>query len=95
MFDYAHFLYKRIISENPYFIEAYIKLCDLYKMRGNKTKAEYYIKLAIDKHFMEKKEKDENEIKEIKDKENEELKTDYHFPIKIEFMNNYMKSYME
>ena len=71
MFDYAHFLYKRIISENPYFIEAYIKLCDLYKMRGNKTKAEYYIKLAIDKHFMEKKEKDENEIKEIKDKENE------------------------
>ena len=72
MFDYAHFLYKKIIKENPYFIEAYIKLCDLYKMRGNKTKAEFYIKQAIDKHFTEKKEKEENETKEGKDNNEKE-----------------------
>ena len=40
-------------------------------MRGNKTKAEYYIKQAIDKHFTEKKEKEYNEIKETKDNINE------------------------
>ena len=43
-------------------------------MRGNKTKAEYYIKQAIDKHFTEKKEKEYNEIKETKDNINENKK---------------------
>ena len=50
-FDHSHFLYKKIIGENPYFIEAYIKLSELYKLRGNKKKAESYIKLAIEKHY--------------------------------------------
>ena len=50
-FDLSHFLYKKIIAENPYFIEAYIKLSELYKIRGNKVKSESYIKLAIDKHY--------------------------------------------
>ena len=57
MFDYTHFLCKKIIQENPYFIEAYIKLSELAKMRGNKTKANEYIKLAIEKNFIEEKEK--------------------------------------
>jgi tetratricopeptide (TPR) repeat protein len=72
-FDYSHFLYKKIISENPYFIEAYIKLSELYRKRGNKVKAEYYIKLAIENHFKiiqeERKVTKENEQNE-KDKDN-------------------------
>jgi len=51
LFDVSHFLYKKIINENPHFIEAYIKLSELYKKRGNKVKAESYIKQAIEKHF--------------------------------------------
>ena len=51
LFNQSHFLYKKIINDNPYFIEAYIKLSELYRMRGNKIKAESYIKLAIEKHF--------------------------------------------
>ena len=50
-FDHSHFLYKKIIAENPYYIEAYVKLSELYKLRGNKKKAESYIKLAIEKHY--------------------------------------------
>jgi len=50
-FDHSHFLYKKIIDENPYFIEAYIKLSEMYKIRGNKIKSDSYIKLAIEKHY--------------------------------------------
>ena len=74
-FDHSHFLYKKIINENPYFIEAYIKLSELYRMRGNKIKAESYIKLAIDKHFKiiqeERQAKNENENEKVPDKEAE------------------------
>ena len=86
-FDHSHFLYKKIIAENPYFVEAYIKLSELYKLRGNKSKAESYIKQAIDKHYKiiqddrktQKKEeddkKDNNETKDIinKQKSNDKM----------------------
>ena len=55
MFDYTHYICKRLIQENPYFIEAYVKLGELARMRGNKTKANEYIKLAIEKYFTEDK----------------------------------------
>ena len=74
LFDHSHFLYKKIISENPYFIEAYIKLSELYRMRGNKIKAESYIKLAIEKHFkiiQEERNSKENNKTEDKDKGNQ------------------------
>ena len=72
-FDHSHFLYKKIINENPYFIEAYIKLSELYRMRGNKIKAESYIKLAIDKHFkvIQEERQAKNENDKIPDKEAE------------------------
>ena len=50
-FDRSHYHYKNIIKENPYFVEAYIKLSELYKKRGNKSKADAYIKLAIEKYY--------------------------------------------
>ena len=79
-FDYSHYLYKKIISENPYFIEAYIKLSELYKMRGNKIKAESYIKLAIEKHFKviqeERNIPKENNTQEEKEKEKEKIGED-------------------
>ena len=74
-FDHSHFLYKKIIGENPYFIEAYIKLSELYKIRGNKKKAESYIKLAIEKHYKsiqdgrKSQKKDEEKTNEIKNDE--------------------------
>ena len=81
LFDYSHFLYKKIISENPYFIEAYIKLSELYRMRGNKIKTEFYIKLAIEKHFKiiqeERKDKnDKNDKEENKDKDKDKQNID-------------------
>ena len=74
-FDHSHFLYKKIIAENPYFVEAYIKLSELYKLRGNKSKAESYIKQAIDKHYKliqddrktQKKEEENKKDNEIND----------------------------
>ena len=82
LFDHSHFLYKKIINENPYFIEAYIKLSELYRMRGNKIKAESYIKLAIEKHFKiiqeerknskEMNKPDEKDPTKDKDPQNEE-----------------------
>ena len=77
LFDHSHFLYKKIIGENPYFIEAYIKLSGLYRMRGNKIKAESYIKLAIEKHFkvIEEERKIVKEEK-TKDKEQEKQNND-------------------
>lgn len=71
MFDYTHFYCKKIISENPYFVEAYIKLSELARMRGNKTKANEYIKLAIEKSFIEEK---NSQKKEQEDKANNEKK---------------------
>lgn len=73
MFDYTHFLCKKIIQENPYFIEAYIKLSELAKMRGNKTKANEYIKLAIEKNFIEEKEKKEENNNVENDKKESNL----------------------
>ena len=84
-FDHSHFLYKKIIAENPYFVEAYIKLSELYKLRGNKSKAESYIKQAIDKHYKliqddrktqkkEEENKKDNEINDIsKQKSNDKM----------------------
>ena len=78
LFDHSHFLYKKIIGENPYFIEAYIKLSELYRMRGNKIKAESYIKSAIEKHYKviqeERKAQNENVKPEEKEKEKEKDK---------------------
>ena len=78
-FDHSHFLYKKIIDENPYFIEAYIKLSEMYKIRGNRIKAESYIKLAIEKHFKlvqedrnaqkKEEEKDKEKANEVKNNE--------------------------
>ena len=79
LFDCSHFLYKKIISENPYFIEAYIKLSSLYRMRGNKIKAESYIKLAIEKHFKiieEERKISKEEAPQDKDKNKEKQKDD-------------------
>ena len=81
-FDHSHFLYKKIIDENPYFIEAYIKLSEMYKIRGNKIKSDSYIKLAIDKHYKlvqvdrnanKKEEEKKNEIQNNDNKNNNEL----------------------
>ena len=75
LFDHSHFLYKKIINENPYFIEAYIKLSELYRMRGNKIKTESYIKLAIEKHFkIIQDERNEVKINKNEDKEKEKDK---------------------
>ena len=83
-FDHSHFLYKKIIDENPYFIEAYIKLSEMYKIRGNKIKSDSYIKLAIDKHYKlvqvdrngnanKKEEEKKNDIQNNDNKNNNEL----------------------
>jgi tetratricopeptide (TPR) repeat protein len=50
-FGEAYRYYKHIIKENQYFIDAYLKLGLLAKMRGNKLKALDYFKMATDKHF--------------------------------------------
>ena len=72
-FDLSHFHYKNIIKENPYFVEAYIKLSELYKKRGNKNKAESYIKLAIDKHYKLVQD-DRKALKKEEDKDNDKTK---------------------
>ena len=76
-FDLSHFLYKKIIAENPYFIEAYIKLSELYKIRGNKVKSESYIKLAIDKHYkiiQDERKIQKEEVEKNSEKKNNEKK---------------------
>ena len=91
-FDHSHFLYKKIIAENPYFVEAYIKLSELYKIRGNKIKSESYIKLAIDKHYKlvqderktQKKEDDKDKDKEKTDDKNNELNKQNNDKMEIE-----------
>ena len=75
-FDLSHFLYKKIIAENPYFIEAYIKLSELYKIRGNKVKSESYIKLAIDKHYkiiQDERKIQKEEVEKNSEKKNNEM----------------------
>ena len=74
-FDHSHFLYKKIIDENPYFIEAYVKLSEMYKIRGNRIKAESYIKLAIDKHYRLVQD-DRNSAKKEEEKKNEAQNND-------------------
>ena len=56
----AYKYYKLIIKENPFFIEAYIKLGLLAKLRGNKPKALEYMKQALEKHFEKPKEEQSN-----------------------------------
>ena len=73
-FDHSHFLYKKIIDENPYFIEAYIKLSEMYKIRGNRIKAESYIKLAINKHY--KLVQDDRNTTKKEEKQNETQNND-------------------
>jgi len=48
------------LEQNPYFIEADIKLGELAKQRGNKEKAIEYMKSAIDKHFYRQKDNQTN-----------------------------------
>ena len=55
-FGEAYKNYKELLKQNPYFIEAYIKLGLLAKLRGNKPKAIGYMKQALDKHFEQKNE---------------------------------------
>jgi len=74
-FDHSHFLYKKIIDENPYFIEAYIKLSEMYKIRGNKIKSDSYIKLAIEKHYKLVQE-DRNTNKKGEEKKNDTQNND-------------------
>ena len=50
-FAEAYKYYKHIIKENPYFVDAYIKLGELAKLRGHEKKAIDYMKQALDKHF--------------------------------------------
>jgi tetratricopeptide (TPR) repeat protein len=61
-FGDAYNNYKKIIGANPYFVDAYIKLGLLAKMRGNKAKAFDYYKQAIDKHFTNPGTKDQKII---------------------------------
>lgn len=59
-FGDAHRFYKLIIKDNPYFIDAYIKLGELARMRGNDKKAIEYNKIALDKHFKKEFKPDSN-----------------------------------
>lgn len=54
-FGEAYKLYKLILRQNPFFIDADVKLGELAKQRGNKEKALEYMKSAIDKHFHKQK----------------------------------------
>lgn len=55
-FGIASSYYKSLIKENPYFIEAYIKLGELANKRGHKIKAIDYMRQAVEKHFKSKEE---------------------------------------
>jgi tetratricopeptide (TPR) repeat protein len=59
-FAEAYKYYKHIIKENPYFVDAYIKLGELAKLRGHEKKAIDYMKLALDKHFKKDAKADAN-----------------------------------
>ena len=50
-FGEAYCLYKKIIKLNPNFTEAYLKLGELAKIRGNDKKFNDYLDEAISKHY--------------------------------------------
>lgn len=54
-FGDAYKYYKLIIKDNPNFVEGYIKLGELARLRGHKAKAIEYMKLAVEKHFAKPK----------------------------------------
>jgi len=56
-----------ILEQNPFYLEADIKLGELARQRGNKEKSLEYMKSAIDKYFIKQK---ENQINDTENHQN-------------------------
>jgi tetratricopeptide (TPR) repeat protein len=72
-FDEAYKYYKNLIRVNPYFIEAYVKLGELARIRGNKRKARDYFIQAVEKHFKKEKEAVEKLQKTSENKDTQQV----------------------